>query len=34
MVYPGVHVEPLQPAEEEERLSSCFGVEVGVMRPC
>ena len=32
--YPGVHVEPPQPAEEEEPLSSFFGDCGGVKSPC
>ena len=32
--YPGVHIEPPQPAEEEELLSSFFGDGGGVKSPC
>ncbi len=31
--YPGVHVEPPQPVEEEEPLFRCFCHGVGVVRP-
>ncbi len=31
--YPGVHVEPPQPAEEEDLLSGCLCDGVGVVSP-
>lgn len=31
--YPGVHVEPPQPEEEEELWSICLGDGVGVVSP-